>query len=98
MATLVPRLAAAIQQGDMHPEQGGQELDRDARLAARARARRAVQRGLFDRRAEREAEQVEVEAAGPSGQTADRRAPGGNIEDVTAGQAPQPVLLLFVTS
>jgi superfamily II DNA or RNA helicase len=97
-ATLVPRLAAAIRQRDAQPEQGGQELDRDARLAAGARARRAVQRGLFDRRAEREAEQVEVEAAGQSGQTADRRAPGGNIEDVTAGQAPQPVLLLFVTS
>jgi hypothetical protein len=61
---------------------------REARLAARAGARRAVQRGLFDRRAEREAETSEAEGRFDA-ETAPREAPPHRA---------QPVLLLFLTS
>jgi hypothetical protein len=84
LATLVPAMAAAIPPRGVEATRGNDDFDRDACLAARARTRRAVQRGLFERRAEREAEEDEAEAAGPSG-------------NATA-QPPQPVLLLLVTS
>ena len=83
MATLVPQMAAAIPADLAEPARTGN--DRDRRIAARALARTAVQRGLFDRRAEREAEGYEAEAATPASSSA-------------ATQPPQPVLLLFVTS
>jgi superfamily II DNA/RNA helicase len=81
LAALVPAMAAAIPPRAAHGSDGS---DRDRRLAARARTRRAVQRGLFDRRAERDADQAEAETARAS--------------DSATGQPPQPVLLLFVTS
>ncbi|MFO7694213.1 MAG: helicase-related protein, partial [Vicinamibacterales bacterium] len=84
MAALVPLLAAAVPTSAADARRAGEGPNRDARLAARAKARRAVQRGLFDRRAEREAEGCEAEAAAPTSASA-------------AAQAPQPVLLLFVT-
>jgi hypothetical protein len=83
MATLVPQMAAAIPTRRAEPARTG--TDRDRRIAARAQARKAVQRGLFDRRAEREAEGDEAEAAAPATSSA-------------ATQPPQPLLLLFVTS
>ena len=82
MATLVPQMAAAIPADLAEPARTG--TDRDRRIAARAQARKAVQRGLFDRRAEREAEGYEAEAATPATASAPT-------------QPPQPVLLLFVT-
>jgi len=82
MAVLVPQMAAAISTHRAEPAPTG--TDRDRRIAARTQARKAVQRGLFDRRAEREAEGDEAEAAAPASSSA-------------APQPPQPVLLLFVT-
>jgi hypothetical protein len=84
LATLVPRMASAIPPRGAQAAKAGDGFDRDRRLAARAQERRAVQRGLFDRRAEREAEVPDADAAG--------------LSNNVAGQAPQPVLLLFVTS
>jgi hypothetical protein len=78
-------MAAAISRADARAPQPGAVVDRDARLAARAGMRGAVQRGLFDRRAEREAEQENQAAVVPNTQA--------QIEG-----APEPVLLLFVTS
>jgi len=83
-ATLVPAMAAAIPTRDVHAAHISDGFDRDAHLAARGRTRRAVQQGLFERRAEREADEAEARAGGPS-----TGAPA---------QPPQPVLLLFVTS
>ena len=83
LATLVPAMAAAIPPRAEQIARGSDGIGRDARLAARARTRLVVQRGLFERRAEREAEETEAEAAGPS--------------DDAISQPPQLVLLLFVT-
>ena len=77
-------MAAAIPPRDLEGAHGRDGFDRDARLAARASARRAVQRGLFERRSEREADEAEAEAAGPS--------------NTVITEPPQPVLLLFLTS
>ncbi len=85
MATLVPRMAASIPKRHAEPARADSGTARDELLAARSRTRGEVQRGLFDRRAEREAEGVEAEVAA--------RTAGG-----AATQPPQPVLLLFVTS
>ena len=82
MATLVPQMAAAIPTNRAEPTSAG--ADRDQQIGARAQARKAVQRGLFDRRAERDAEADETEAASPAASSADV-------------PPPQPVLLLFVT-
>jgi hypothetical protein len=84
LATLVPVMAAAIPPRDLEGAHGGDGFDRDQRLAAGASARRAVQRGLFERRSEREADEAEAEAAGPS--------------NTVTTEPPQPVLLLFLTS
>ena len=84
LATLVPAMAAAIPSRGDEATRGNDGFDRDARLAARARTRRAVQQGLFERRAERETEEAEAEAAGPSASA--------------TAQPPQPVLLILVTS
>jgi superfamily II DNA or RNA helicase len=84
LATLVPVMAAAIPPRDLEGALGRDGFDRDARLAARASARRAVQRGLFERRAEREADEAHAEAAGPS--------------NTVITEPPQPVLLIFLTS
>jgi hypothetical protein len=86
LTALVPRMAEAIPPLDVSAAEAAAEFDRDARLAGSASARRTVQRGLFDRRAEREAEDAESAAvtAGPSGPA--------------AGRTPRPVLLLFVTA
>jgi hypothetical protein len=77
-------MAAAIPSRGDEATRGNDGFDRDARLAARARTRRAVQQGLFERRAERETEEAEAEAAGPSASA--------------TAQPPQPVLLILVTS
>jgi hypothetical protein len=84
LATLVPVMAAAIARRDLEGAHGRYGFDRDRRLAARASARRAVQRGLFERRSEREADEAEAEAARSLG--------------VVIAEPPQPVLLLFLTS
>jgi hypothetical protein len=84
LATLVPVMAAAIPPRDLEGAHGRDGFDRDRRLAARASARSAVQRGLFERRSEREADEAEAEAAGPS--------------HTVITEPPQPVLLLFLTS
>ena len=89
MRTLIPQMAAAILPRHLHAAQAGDPFDRDARLFARSRTRRPVQRGLFDRRAERDAEETDAE---------DQRAGGSDAADVTTGETPQPVLLLFMTS
>jgi superfamily II DNA or RNA helicase len=97
MAGLVPRMAASVPPGAAQPGACLEGCDRDARLAARFRTRRAVQRGLFDRRALCEAEEAEAEAAETCAVGGDRRradTPG----DVPPAATPQPVLLLFVTS
>ena len=83
LAALVPVMAAAIPPRALPGAHGRDGFDRDARLAARTSARRAVQRGLFERRAEREADEAHAEAAGTSN------------ADVT--EPPQPVLLAFLT-
>lgn len=85
MATLVPRMVAAIPQRAAHGARADEKHDRDTQLAARTRPLRMVQRGLFDRRAEREAEAAEA-ASASSGRQAE------------AESAPQPVLLLLVTT
>ncbi len=76
--------------GRIQPLNAGDEdgPGREARLVARRGARRAVQRGLFDRRAEREADTDEAEGRFGA-EAAPREAPP---------QKAQPVLLLFVTS
>ena len=84
LATLVPPMASAITPRGAQAEQAADGFHRDRRLAARARDRRVVQRGLFDRRAEREAEESDADDAG--------------LSNNATAQAPQPVLLLFVTS
>jgi len=101
MAASVPALTAqrasdvesaltAPSSGGIQPPHAGDEggPGREARLAARRGARRAVQRGLFDRRAEREADTDEAEGRFGA-EAAPREAPP---------QKAQPVLLLFVTS
>jgi hypothetical protein len=84
LSALVPRMALAIPPRGAQAAQAGDGFDRDRRLTARARDRRAVQRGLFDRRAEREAQEPDADAAG--------------LSNNATAQAPEPVLLLFVTS
>jgi hypothetical protein len=76
--------------GRIQPLNAGDEdgPGREARLVARRGARRAVQRGLFDRRAEREADADEAEGR-CGAEAAPREAPPQEV---------QPVLLLFVTS
>jgi hypothetical protein len=86
MTTAVPRMAALI---PTRPDAtGGPDhgFDRDALLADRLMDRRAIQRGLFDRRAEREADAAEPAMA------VDAAAPGAALPP------PEPLLLLFVTS
>ncbi len=85
MTALVPHMAAAIAARHPEPARTGRGAARDELLIARARARRAVQRGLFDRRAERDADEDEAPEAAVA-------------LDSAATQPPQPVLLLFVTS
>ena len=85
MAELVPQMAASIPSRPAEPARAGGGSARDALLAARAQTRSAAQRGLFDRRTEREADQVDAQAA--------VRTP-----NATAAGTPQPVLLLFLTS
>ena len=84
MTALVPQMAAAIAARCSEPARTGRGATRDERLAACARARSAVQRGLFDRRAERDADEDEAPAAAVA-------------LDSAATQPPQPLLLLFVT-
>jgi superfamily II DNA or RNA helicase len=97
MRTLVPRLAASLAQREPGFARDDAAFNRDAQLAARSRARGPVQRGLFDRRTLREADEAEPdarEAGTPVG------AARGNecAAEPGAAPAPQPVLLLFVTS
>jgi superfamily II DNA or RNA helicase len=97
MDELVPRMAASIPPRAAQPAERLEGSDRDARLAARVRARRAVQRGLFDRRALREAEETEAEATETCVIGGDGRSDGA-LTNVALIDTPQPVLLLFVTS
>jgi hypothetical protein len=94
MRTIVPRMAACIAQREPCIARDDAAFDRDTLLAARSRARGPVQRGLFDRRTLREAEPDVREAGRPA------RAARGNERTAEPGAAPapQPVLLLFVTS
>ena len=95
LSTVVPAMAAAIKPRSVQAARDHGGSDRDARLAARARTRRAVQRGLFERRAEREAD--EADAAATVGQHEAPLADSAPSSSATSLQ-PEPVLLLFVTS
>jgi hypothetical protein len=86
MTTAVPRMAARIPPRQAATGIMDDTFDRDVLLAARAADRRAIQRGLFDRRAERDTDAAELVVA------ADAAAP------VSTLPPPEPVLLLFVTS
>jgi len=86
MTTAVPMMAALIPPRPDATGSPDRTFDRDALLADRLMDRRAIQRGLFDRRAEREADAAEPAVA------VDAAAPG------TAVPPPEPLLLLFVTS
>ena len=87
MARLVPAMAASIPPRAHDAQHSRDEFNRDAHLDRHARRRRAVQRGLFDRRALREAEAGEAEGrAGANG------ASGGGPR-----QMVEPLLLLFLT-
>jgi hypothetical protein len=86
------RLAAEARPRVPQPAACAVPFDRDRRIAMRARARRAVQRGLFDRRAEREAEDADPRADG----TPDPPAAHGAGADAPASRRLE--LLLFVTS
>jgi len=97
MRTLVPRMAACIAQREPGIARDDAAFDRDALLAARSRARGPVQRGLFDRRTLRDADEAEPDTR-EAGRPA-RAAPGNErTAEPGAAPAPQPVLLLFVTS
>jgi hypothetical protein len=87
VGTAVPEMAALVP--PRHTAAGAPDrlFDRDALLTARLAERRSIQRGLFDRRAERDAD----DAAELSG-AADHAGPDA------APPAPEPLLLLFVTS
>ena len=97
MHALVPRMAACIPARSPGWPPAGDGFDRDALLAAGLRARQPVQRGLFDRRALREAEETRADETGAGPQVIE---PGGSgcVPGTCSAQAPQPVLLLFVTS
>jgi len=88
-----PALASAV--AARFPRAGPAEplFDRDACLARRARRRRAVQRGLFDARAEREA-RAEAEPAADAGAPA---AAAGAQPSAAPEPAPELILLLFIT-
>jgi len=92
------RLAAEIRPRVTHAAAYAVAFDRDAAIAVRARSRRAVQRGLFDRRAEREAEDAESRSDAPRlpDETPDHPAARGAGAD--AACVPRLELLLFVTS
>jgi hypothetical protein len=86
MTTAVPRMAALI---PPHPAVGrtpDYTSERDARLAARMTDRRAIQRGLFDRRAERDADAEELDVAPDAAAL------------VATVPPPEPLLLLFIAS
>jgi hypothetical protein len=85
MAALVPRMAASIPSRPAEPARAGGGSARDGLLAARAQTRCVAQRGLFDRRAEREADRDDDAPA------------AAHTLGSAAAQPPQPVLLLFVT-
>jgi superfamily II DNA or RNA helicase len=96
METLVPRMAGAIPRAGAAGAADDGTAGRDALLASRTLARRPVQRGLFERRALREAEETEASACETrlpaAAAPGSRRAAGAHAEP-----ASQPVLLLFVT-
>ena len=87
MAAAVPRMATLIPPLQAAAGLPGPAFDRDALLAARTANRQAVQRGLFDRRAERDADDAAAQAV-----AADAAGPDAAIPP------PEPLLLLFVTS
>jgi hypothetical protein len=88
-------MAAAIPNRAAQNARGRDGSERDARLAARARTRRAVQQGLFERRAQRDAD--EADAAATVGQHEIPRPDDAPSSSATTLR-PEPVLLLFVTS
>jgi superfamily II DNA or RNA helicase len=93
-------LAGALRSPPLPPPQAGSpDFDRDARLATRAPQPRALQRGLFDTRAEREAG---ARAGRDSGPAAEAQGPGGQ-EAQSGAVVPDACdlaveLLLFITS
>ncbi|MGE5199559.1 MAG: hypothetical protein ACM3H9_07945, partial [Rhodospirillaceae bacterium] len=97
LATLVPAMAAAVPPPRAEAARGRSGFDRDAHLARLAATRRAVQRGLFERRAEREAEAAEADAAATAGRH-DAVHDGGGPSGRDSAPPPEPALLLFVTS
>lgn len=93
-----PGGAAAIEAGAGSRRRVAIPFDRDAHLADRTRARRPIQRGLFDARAEREVEERmacahRAERAGAS-QSADTSQSRGEAGE----RAPRLELMLFITS
>ena len=87
VGTAVPEMAALVPPRHTAAGAPDQPFDRDALLTARLAERRSIQRGLFDRRAERDAD----DAAEPPG-------PADHAGPDAAPPAPEPLLLLFVTS
>jgi hypothetical protein len=87
MAAAVPRMATLVPPLRATPRVPDRAFDRDALLAARAANRQAVQRGLFDRRAEREADDAAGQAVAADAARPDAATP-----------PPEPLLLLFITS
>jgi hypothetical protein len=97
LATLVPAMAAAVPPPRAEAARGSRGFDRDAHLARLAATRRAVQRGLFERRAEREADAAEADAAATGGRHEALR-DGAGQPGRDSAPLPEPALLLFVTS
>jgi len=98
IARRLPLLAAAVPPRPAAPGPRGGPFDRDACLTAQARGRRAVQRGLFDSRAEREAGEAEERAGRREAQPGVPHAPAIDADGESRRFDPQPELLLFVTS
>lgn len=85
-----PALADLVRAGPLDSAPAPAAFDRDACIARRARRRTAVQRGLFDARAERGGAVLEVPGPGLAG------APAGASGNAPA--LPALELLLFITS
>lgn len=90
--------AAAIETGAGSNRPAAIPFDRDAHLADRARARRPIQRGLFDARAGREAEEQGACAPGSERSAATQPGDTSQFGGEAGERAPRLELLLFITS
>ena len=97
LSVLVPRMAALIPPRTPPSCPFPEQRDRDARLAARCRARPVFQPGLFDRRALRKAEDAEAGAVETCARLAESF-DAGDAAEAGSAPTPHPELLLFVTS